>query len=1138
MKQQYQTLSLVLLFVFISSFAFGQRTISGTVSDSNGQGMPGVNVIVKGTSAGTTSDANGKYTLSVPESGSTILVFSFIGYATQEVDAGARTTVDVTMAEDIRELSEVVVTALGVERSTKALQYSVTEVGGENFTKARENNIGNALSGRIAGVNVSKIASGPAGSSRVVIRGNKTLGGQGQPLYVVDGIPMDNGSSGNSLNGDSNGQAGLWGGQDQGDGLSSINPDDIESITVLKGANAAALYGSRGGNGVINIVTKRGKARKGVGIEFSSNLVMETVNNLSDLQQKYGEGMYQGGVATKPTNAQNAFNWGGDSWGPALDGSPTVGIDGVTRPYSYAGDNWDRFYRTGKAWTNSFSVTGGGEKQTFRFSVSDLRSTSIVPNSGYDRTNMSLATDAKLGKKLSVNAKVMYSHEYAHNRPTISDSPGNAIQAIWVRPPNININDLYGDPNKPGAIPEGVDPALLLIYGQGGDPKFAGQELLPAANNWGQNPWWAAYQHVNNDRKDRVLTSGQVRYDITEWLYASGRIGMDFYTKRSKGLTPEGVGYQLGGALNEGEDRVREVNGEWMVGVDKAFSKFNINAFVGGNKMVRSAERIQANGNGFSVPFQPFINNASQRNYTYGYNSSQINSLFGSAELSYDGILFLTATARKDWFSVLNPLNNSILYPSVGASFVLSDAISSLPSWLSFAKVRASWAQVGIVNINPYDANLTYSLNSNPHLLHTMATFSSANNNNGNIPNPNLKPALSSEIEFGIDARFFNNRLGLDLTYYAQKTTDDILRATISRASGFGTTDVNVGKLQNRGIEVLLTGTPVQGALTWDVSLNLAKNKNKVLSLIPGITELVLEEPRTRNVFIKHIVGEPFGTITGRVQEVSPDGQPVYMSSFVNDPATGKIMRDGSGNPVVSSIGSPLATSKYVPIGNALPKVTGGLNNSFTYKGINLSFLIDFKLGGDIFSGSNDRLTQWGLHKQSVIGREGEAPLQVAGVVKVPIIDADDKPVLDEEGEPTYEYRPFTEAVYETGKDASDNPIYANHTGSLTPDQARNYWISVGDESTAISSMFLYDASYAKLRQLTIGYSLPKQILSKTPFQNVTISFVARNLAILYKDIDNVDPESNYSANAGAQGLEYFGFPSTRSYGFNLNVGF
>jgi hypothetical protein len=553
--------------------------------------------------------------------------------------------------------------------------------------------------------------------------------------------------------------------------------------------------------------------------------------------------------------------------------------------------------------------------------------------------------------------------------------------------------------------------------------------------------------------------------------------------------------------------------------------------------MNRNNERIQANGNGFNVPFAPFINNANQRNFSYGFSESAINSLFASAEVGFNNFLFLTATARQDWFSVLNPENNSILYPSVGASFVFSDAFNTMPAWLSFAKVRASWAQVGIANISPYDANLTYSLNGASHpgfndIPRTMATFSSAGGNNGNIPNPDLKPALSTEVEFGIDARFLDNRIGLDLTFYHQKTTDDILRATISRASGFGTTDVNVGELENKGIELLLTGTPVRGDFTWDISLNLARNRNKVLSLIPGVTELVLEEPRTRNVFIKHIVGHPFGMITGRVQQRSPNGQLLYEGSYVTDPDTGLIMRDANGQPIVETDGRAMASDKYVPIGNGIADWTGGLNNSLSFKGFNLSFLVDFKFGGDIFSGTNNRLIQWGLHEQSLLGREGEAPLIISGEVRVPRVDANDEPVMDENGKPAFDYRPITETVYET------DGVYTQHTGALTPDQARNYWGNVGGETTAISDMFLRDASYVKLRQLTLGYTFPRGMLGKTPFQSATISLVARNLAILYKDIENVDPESNYSANAGAQGLEYFGYPATRSYGFNVNLTF
>jgi TonB-linked SusC/RagA family outer membrane protein len=1089
MKKRYQAFGLMAFFLFVATVVFAQeRTVNGTVKDAAGAPMPGVNVVVKNTSTGTTTDSNGAFTITMPD-GSSVLVISFIGYASQEVDVGTRTTIDVTLTEDVTQLGEVVVTALGIERSTKALQYSVGEVSGENFTKARENNIGSQLAGRIAGVTVNRPATGPAGSTRIVIRGNKSIGGQNQPLYVVDGVPMDNTNYGS---------AGIWGGKDEGDGLTSINPDDIESITVLKGANASALYGSRGGNGVINIVTKKGSARQGLGIDFNSNLVFDDIIDLRELQKKNGAGSYvdvtpdgiSNGVATKPETLQQTFEWSQNAWGPAFDGSPVLQFDGVARPYSYVGDNWKRFYETGQTWTNSLALTGGDENQSFRFSVADLKNTGIIPNTKFDRTNATLSANGKYLDKLTLNAKVMYSHEEAKNRPVVSDSPGNAPQALWRIPGNINVLDFLGDPNKPGAIPEGVDPALLQIYAQGADqPKFAGQELLPAANNWGQNPYWSTYQLQSSDIRDRVNTSAQLRYDITPWLYASGRAAMDWYLRKSNQLTAEGTGYDLVGGRSQNDITSREINFEGILGVTKDFGKFSVNAFVGANRMRRQYEFLQGTGSGFNVQFFPSLNNTRSRTFNYDFNETGINSIFASAEVSFNNYLFLTATTRTDWFSVLNPGNNDVTYPSVGASFVLSDAMENLPGWLSFAKVRASWAQSGIVNIAPYQANLTYSLYGFTHLGYSLGSFSQAMSAGGSIPNPNLVPAISTEIEGGIDLRFYDNRLGLDFTYYHQTTTDDIVPQSISGATGFGSTNVNVGKLQNQGIEILLTGTPVSGDFTWDVSFNLARNVNKVVSILPGLTEIIPNsfdaEPRTRNVLVKQIVGYPFGEITGHVHEVDPNGNLIYNAN-----------------------GTPVASQDYVPIGNGLSKATGGLNNSFTWKGINLSFLIDFRIGGKIFSGTNNRLVQWGMSELSLQGREGEEPLHIQGVIR-------------------------------TGEGTEGDPyVYTEVDRDLTPHEAQNYWESIGGETTGIASTFLYDATFGKLRQLTLSYSLPRTLLEKTPFRSVSLSLVGRNLAILWKNIPNVDPESAYSNQAGAQGLEYFAVPTTRSIGFNIGLGF
>jgi TonB-linked SusC/RagA family outer membrane protein len=1074
-----KNLLLIISGFVLMSMTMGQtwaQTVTGKVTAAtDGISLPGVSVIIKGTSTGVATDLDGNYNLNVsgPE---TVLVFSYIGFASQEVRVGNQSVINVSMVEDASELGEVVVTALGIERNIKALQYSMTTVGGEEFTQARENNIANQLAGRVAGVNVTNVASGPAGSSRVIIRGNTSLQGNNQPLYVIDGIPMDNTNFG---------QAGVWGGSDGGDGMTSVNPDDIESMTVLKGASAAALYGARAANGVILITTKRGTKRKGLGIEFNNNTVFERINNQTDLQTTFGAGRFQGdqltGAAVRPTTVRQGYDWGNQAWGERLGSGTSMHFDGVERPYVHAGDNWNRFYQTGTAVTNSLSLMGGGENQTFRFNLTDLRSTSVVPNAGFDRINISMSTNGKFGKRLTFDAKVLYSREETKNRPRLSDSPGNAFQSIFNLPPNVNVEWGKGDPNRLGTIPVGTDPALLNTWG------FAEREEYLMVNNpWGQNPYFSAYQLSISDVRDRILTSGSLRYDITDHLYVSGRAGMDWFTRRGSNLTPQGTGYDRGGSMNENTRNVSEVNLEGILGYNRTFGDFNVNAFVGANRMRRQDESISANGQRFNVPFFHAINNTVIRNFGYGFSEWGINSIFGSAEVSYKNYLFLTGTVRKDWFSVLDPEFNSITYPSVGASFVFSDAFTSLPSWLSFGKLRASWAQVGNVTVGPYQIANVYSLLGAPAVDFNgnnvaMATFATAGGNAGTIPNRFLRPLLSTEIETGIDVRFLNNRLGLDFTYYRQRSTDDQLNAQVSRSSGFGSTLVNLGQMENRGVEILLTGTPIRKSeFSWDVSFNIARNVNEVVSLIEGNDILNVEEPRTRTVFIQHRTGQPFGVIAGWVQKRSPDGQLVFEPN-----------------------GAPVQSDMMEVIGNGIPDWTGGINNSITWKSFNFSALVDFRIGGDLYSGTNLRLTQWGLHKQSLQGRLGEEPLTVSGVVQA-------------------------------GTSSNGTPIYEAFNKTLSPGEANNYWNQMGNR---VQDHFIYDGSFAKLRQLTIGYNVPRRILDKTPFTTLGISFVGRNLAILWKNVENIDPESAYSSGNG-QGLDYFGMPQTRTFGFNIRAGF
>ncbi len=1050
MKRNYLV---VLFFMACCSFIYAQQDVSGTVTSAeDGQPLIGVTVLVKGTAQGTVTGFDGTYSINVA-AGQT-LVFTYTGFSATEMVVGSDNVLDVIMSPGVA-LDEVVVTALGVERDVKALNYSVTEVDGEGFQEAREINVANALSGKIAGVNVSSIASGPAGSSRVIIRGNTSLGGNNQPLYVVDGVPLDNSGFG---------QAGLWGGSDEGDGTSSINPDDIETISVLKGANAAALYGSRASNGVILITTKSGKSRKGIGVEINSNFVAEEFINHFEFQEQYGHG--RDGEA--PSSAEEAWNFGTSNWGARLNGQSVPQFDGSSRPYSFETyNNLDRYYRTGTTWTNTVGFTGGNEDHQVRLNLSDLRSESIIPNAGFDRQNVSLSYTGNYGDRITVTSKILYSHELAENRPRIADSPGNGFQGLIRLPANYNVDDLRGNPDMLGTVQEGEIPP---------DGKAPGEELQISDNLWNQNPWFAAYQFSNDDTRDRIITSNVARIELTDFLYVQGRFSMDWYTRRETDLTPFGTGYQRRGSMQERERRIREINLESILGFNDRYGDFSVDAFVGANRMRRSSETLALTGGSFNIPFFYTISNLANRNTGYGIAEEGINSVFGSVTLGYKDFLYITGTARNDWFSTLNPETNDILYPSVGGSLIFTELLDlAANSFLSFGKLRASWAQVG-GDTEPYRLRPTYNLGAG-HL-----DLPNANIQQNSIPNAFLKPLTSTEFEVGFDLRFFNNRLGVDFTYYDQKTTDDILDASIAESSGFSGTTINIGEITNKGVELLLTGTPIQNSnLTWDVSLNIAFNDSEVVSLVEGLDQIRVDgslgQPRTRWAFIDHVVGERFGTITGFTQQMI-NGQPVF-------------------NP---DNGQPVRTTTTSILGNGVHRFTAGLTNSFSYKNFYFDFLIDLKSGGEIYSGTNVRLYSSGQHANTAqawsdlgIEANGRESVKVTGV--------------DPEG------NPFTKTL--------DQTEIAGFYGAYSQ----------------LSDRFIRDAAFSKLRQVSLGYNFPQSVIGSTPLNSARLSFVARNLFLLFDNIENVDPESTYH-NSNAQGLDYFGIPQTRSYGLNLKLGF
>ena len=892
------------------TFAEVALDVSGTVTASeDGSALPGVNVLLKGTSNGTTTSADGKYTLSIPDGGGT-LVFSFIGYTTQEVAVGTQTTVDVVMNQEVQSLGEVVVTAFGIAKEKKGLVYSVTEVKGSDFTQARENNVANALTGKIAGVNATGMATGPGGSSRIIIRGNGSLGGNNQPLYVINGMPMDNSSPQGST--ESTGNANNV---DRGDGIGGINPDDIESISVLKGGPAAALYGARASNGVILITTKKGRAQKGIGVELNSNVTFENISVIPDWQYEYGQGV----DGVKPTTQTQAKSSGRLSYGAKMDGQPYVQFDGQTRPYSPQKDNLKNFYRTGTNYINSIAFTGGNETVNFRLGLNNTHSNSIVPNSTFDRKIGNLNLNAKLGKKLSIETVAQFNIEEGHNRPKVGYADFNPHWATYLVANTVDIRSLA----------PGYDPVTL---------KEVEWNPVPAA----PNPYFVINRFKNEDTKDRFIGQANVRYDFTSKFFAKGSVSRDYYNYKSEFAQPTGNAYQPLGTYEGRNISSSETNGMLTLNYNtELFNALSLTALAGGNMQRNIYDQTSINGTEFTVPYFYSYTNLATLTTAPTYAKSGINSLFASVDLGYKGILYLTMSGRQDWFSVLNSKSNTLFYPAIGGTFIMSDAWK-FPEAVSFAKLRASWAQVGGANVGAYQTYQTYSMVQGGHNGRPVQQLSSTR-----VPNPGLKPLTSTTAEAGIEAGFFQNRLGLDLTVYNRKTTEDIVESNVALSSGYRTAVLNVGELSNKGVEVLVTGAPVRKTgFSWDVSYNVAYNKSEILQLAPGISSLTVGDGVGGGT-IRNVVGGTYGEVWGY-----------------------KKLTDDNGNVVFNTASGYAVRGPLERIGNGVPPLTMGLTNNFKYKNWSLNILVDGKFGSVIYSNLYQYAYRFGLPKETLPGRE------------------------------------------------------------------------------------------------------------------------------------------------------------------------
>ena len=1032
------------LLVFAFGFSVQAQSISGTVNDENGVPLPGATVLVEGTQNGVSTDFDGNY--SIDASSGDTLVFSFVGYTSQSVVVGSSATVNVSLQPD-NALSEVVVTALGVKRNTKAVGYSITQVEGDAISANPSTNAINALQGKVAGVMITGSAMGAKGSSRVVIRGASSLSGNNQPLYVVDGITINN----NNL-----GAAGMWGGTDFGDGISSINPDDVESVTVLKGGAAAALYGSRASNGVIIITTKSGLGSEGIGIEINSTSQFDMLNNsLWDAQTTYGSGNL--GIA--PTSAASAVDNLYTSWGAKMEGQTVINFDGISRPYSYQGSNQDRFYRTGTTFSNTVSLSTSSEKGNTRFSFTNMDNDDISPESSLDRNSLSINTSQKLGKNITLDASIKYIVEDQAGNPNVSDGPGNANWITKQYAPSIDV--MWGvGPNGNGTQADGLN------------------EYVFSEGVYLTNPWFAQNMNVKDLEKERFIGAMNLRWDLADYLYVRGRVGVDRFDAHRTTSEAYGIRYKPLGGISEYKLATKSIDADLFLGTDnlQLVDDLSLTAFVGISSYINENSSINITGNDFIVPGLVSYANTKNKSASYGFSEKQINSAYGSAEIGYKDYAFLSLTARNDWFSTLSLKDkvapNNDLYTSASLSLVLSDAMD-LGDDVDFLKFRAGYSQVAGGADDPYRLNLSYSILGNPHLGNPMGQI-----NGGQIPNSEITPFEKNETEFGVDLRMFDNKFSIDATYYDNETAGDIVGVSASNTSGYSSALANLGKVSNKGIELLLKVKPiVTDDFAMELSLNYTNNDSEVVATNDTDGMVSLDEPRgvngNRNMRVMHIVGERYGALFG--------------TSFKRD-ANGHIVHENSAGypqPVIDN------NRKILGFGVAPEQI--GLGASFRYKDWNASLLVEGKVGGQIMSGSNAEMLGRGLHKMTVPAGGRHAGWTPEGVM-------------------------------EDGSAVSQ---------SLTVAQQQNYWNRYNDAAEA----GIYDADYMRLRNLSIGYNLPSSLLEGTSIQAASISLIGKNLFFLSNSVDNIDPESAYNSN-NSQGLEYWGMPVPRTVGVNVNLKF
>ncbi|SFR65024.1 SusC/RagA family TonB-linked outer membrane protein [Maribacter stanieri] len=1057
-----RTLLITMVAVLASFVAHSQSMLTGTVLDENQVPLPGATVVVKGTSNGVATDFDGNFSIELTGSNDILLV-SYIGYIKKEVDVTGKSATIISLEPDSQQLDEVVVTALGIEREKKSLGYASQELNNDEVVQAREPNLLNSMSGKVAGLQITNSPTGLGGSARVSIRGDASLNINGNsPLFIVDGTPISNEIVGSSGSGTQS--------VDYGNGASEINPQDIESINVLKGPAAAALYGSRAANGAIIITTKKGKSQSSkLGISFNTGVTIENVLMLPDWQNEYGQGNNQQ-FAFVDGSGSGIADGVDESWGPRLDtglmipqfdsprtdgtrGGDTFVSDAdiIPTPWVSQPDNTKDFFETGITKTNSIAISKSGEMGNMRLSFQNLDQEGTLPNTDLKRNTLSFSGTMNVSDKVKVNANINYVKTDSDNRPAVGYGTESIMYLFIWYGRQLNTNNLRD-------------------YWQ---PGLEGTQQFNYNYNYHDNPYFTMYENTNAQDKDRIFGNVSLTYDINENWKLLLRSGRDFYRDfrvRKRAFSTQRFPF---GTYQEDNIFFEESNSDVLLSYDKNLGeKFKLNVSAGGNQLRQKQDFTKSVAPQLINPGVYSFNNSRQAVQVSSNNSEKrINSLYGYARFSYDNVLFMDVTGRNDWSSTLPEGNNSYFYPSVTLSAIASD-IFNMPEWVSFAKVRAAYAEVGndtdAYRLRSFYQNETPFDGSTPILTESSL-----------IPNADLKPEITGSYEFGLDLRFFQSRVNLDLTYYDSATKNQIINISTDIASGYSSQLINAGEVRNYGFEAIANFVPVlTDNFKWSSTFNFATNKSEVTDLGDDIQFTLTE---SNGAFIQAREGGSISAIYGRGFQRVEDENSEYF-----------------GQMIINNQGIPERTDDLVYQGDYAPDFTLGMQNTFKYKNIDLGFLIDTRQGGIVVSRTKTIGSTSGQLQETLVGRE-------TGIV--------------------------AEGVVNTG--TAESPVYTPNTVNVDARTFNNRYYERDNVEAA-----KYDASYTKLREVSLGYSFPQKMIQQLPISNARISVTGRNL-ILWTENPHFDPETvGVSGGTLQPGIENMSYPSSRSFTFNLQVNF